>query len=185
MTVARPANVSARLTYGNVVATLALFVALGGASYAAIALPANSVGTRQLAFPIGLKSLTGPNTTVPVQVCPAGASCPSPVFKTLESVQVSLKRSSEVLVLGSAVFVDGSSAKKPTIVSVGIEANRNIPGESYQAGGQTTRTWRIVFFSAGHHTARLVAGAQSESGPARGVNVYNPQITVIALPRLG
>jgi hypothetical protein len=37
-----------RLTYANVVATLALFVALGGSSYAAFVLPANSVGTQQL-----------------------------------------------------------------------------------------------------------------------------------------
>ncbi len=37
-----------RLTYANVVATLALFLALGGAAYAATQLPADSVGTRQL-----------------------------------------------------------------------------------------------------------------------------------------
>jgi len=34
--------------YANVTATLALIVALGGTSYAAIILPANSVGSRQL-----------------------------------------------------------------------------------------------------------------------------------------
>jgi hypothetical protein len=37
-----------RCTYANVVATLALFIALGGASYAAVALPRNSVGSAQL-----------------------------------------------------------------------------------------------------------------------------------------
>jgi len=37
-----------RLTYGNVMATIALFVALGGTSYAAITLPRNSVGANQL-----------------------------------------------------------------------------------------------------------------------------------------
>ncbi len=37
-----------RASYANVVATLALFIALGGVSYAAVALPAGSVGTRQL-----------------------------------------------------------------------------------------------------------------------------------------
>jgi hypothetical protein len=36
------------LGYGNIVATVALFVALGGVGYAALTLPANSVGTRQL-----------------------------------------------------------------------------------------------------------------------------------------
>ncbi len=36
------------LTFSNVVACLALFIALGGASYAAFKLPKNSVGTKQL-----------------------------------------------------------------------------------------------------------------------------------------
>jgi hypothetical protein len=36
------------VTYANVTATLALFVALSGSAYAAIKLPANSVGTAQL-----------------------------------------------------------------------------------------------------------------------------------------
>ena len=42
------ADIRPRLTYANVVATLALFIALGGASYAAINLPKNSVGSKQL-----------------------------------------------------------------------------------------------------------------------------------------
>ena len=37
-----------RLTYANVVATLALFIALGGTGYAAISLPRNSVGAPQI-----------------------------------------------------------------------------------------------------------------------------------------
>jgi hypothetical protein len=37
-----------RLTYANVVATLALFIALGGSSYAALQLPKGSVGGKQL-----------------------------------------------------------------------------------------------------------------------------------------
>jgi hypothetical protein len=42
-------KLSAKLTYANVIATLALFVALGGVGYAASALPKNSVRTKQLA----------------------------------------------------------------------------------------------------------------------------------------
>jgi hypothetical protein len=37
-----------RLSYANVTATLALFIALGGTSYAAVSLPRNSVGSTQL-----------------------------------------------------------------------------------------------------------------------------------------
>lgn len=39
---------SSKLTYANVMATLALFVALGGGAYAATRLPRNSVDTRQI-----------------------------------------------------------------------------------------------------------------------------------------
>lgn len=39
---------SQHLTFANVVAFIALFVALGGVSWAAVTLPAGSVGTRQL-----------------------------------------------------------------------------------------------------------------------------------------
>lgn len=41
-------SISQRLTYANVTATLALFVALGGISWAATSLPRNSVGATQL-----------------------------------------------------------------------------------------------------------------------------------------
>ncbi len=37
-----------RLTYANVMATIAVFIALGGASYAATQLPKNSVGSKQI-----------------------------------------------------------------------------------------------------------------------------------------
>jgi hypothetical protein len=42
------ARIRRRFTYGNVMATLALFVAMGGTSYAALKFPRNSVGTREL-----------------------------------------------------------------------------------------------------------------------------------------
>jgi hypothetical protein len=41
-------RITRHLSYANVIASLALFIALGGASYAAVAIPANSVGTNQL-----------------------------------------------------------------------------------------------------------------------------------------
>jgi len=41
-------RITKHLRYSNVIASLALFVALGGASYAAATLPAKSVGTTQL-----------------------------------------------------------------------------------------------------------------------------------------
>ncbi len=42
------ARLRSSLSYANVMATIAVFVSLGGASYAALNLPANSVGPRQI-----------------------------------------------------------------------------------------------------------------------------------------
>ncbi len=41
-------RIHTRLSFANVVSLTALFVALGGSAYAAISLPANSVGTKQI-----------------------------------------------------------------------------------------------------------------------------------------
>lgn len=41
-------RIRGRLTYSNVVASMALFIALGGVSYAAVTLPKNSVGSTQI-----------------------------------------------------------------------------------------------------------------------------------------
>jgi hypothetical protein len=41
-------RIARHLNYANVMATLGVFIALGGASYAAVTLPAHSVGTKQL-----------------------------------------------------------------------------------------------------------------------------------------
>ena len=42
------ARLRAHLTYANVLATFAVFVVLGGGAYAAVTLPKNSVGTKQI-----------------------------------------------------------------------------------------------------------------------------------------
>lgn len=44
----RPRRLRSRLTYANAMATIAVFIALGGTSYAALTLPADSVGTPQI-----------------------------------------------------------------------------------------------------------------------------------------
>src|SRR5947208_4683914 len=41
-------KIRSRITYSNVIASLALFIALGGGAYAAIKIPKNSVGSAQI-----------------------------------------------------------------------------------------------------------------------------------------
>jgi hypothetical protein len=174
-----------RLTYANVVATLALFVALGGASYAAIQLSANSVGTTQLAFPLGLKWHVRMRSSIPVLICPAGAPCPAPETKTLVSVHVHLKTQTPVLVLGSSTVQSTRSGTKSAILDIGAEVNRSRVFEHYRVGvPPTIRIWRVVSLSAGDHTITLMAGAEAESGPARTLRADNAEVAVIALPRL-
>jgi hypothetical protein len=58
------ARLRARLSYANVTATLALFVALGGTSYAAASLARNSVGSAQIrAGAVGFSELRGNSVT--------------------------------------------------------------------------------------------------------------------------
>jgi hypothetical protein len=63
-------SLRSKLTYANVMATVAVFIALGGASYAAVKLPKNSVGTRQIknnaitAAKIKNGAVTGPKVKV-------------------------------------------------------------------------------------------------------------------------
>src|SRR5215212_7023695 len=48
MSPSRLSRLRERLTFANVTSVLALFVALGGTSYAAVTLPTNSVGKAQI-----------------------------------------------------------------------------------------------------------------------------------------
>jgi hypothetical protein len=78
-------RVTDHLTYANVVATLALFIALGGASYAAATLPANSVGPRQLrSGAVHLRALSfplGAASTIDQKVEEIGnGACNGPLF---------------------------------------------------------------------------------------------------------
>src|SRR4051794_23044841 len=57
-------GVRSGISYANVVATAALFIALGGTGYAAYALPRNSVGSRELrARSVGHSELHGDAVT--------------------------------------------------------------------------------------------------------------------------
>ncbi len=171
----------------NPIAYLALFIALGGTSFAATQLPANSVGTGQLAFPLGVASRSGPTVRrIPVSVCPPGERCPPPIERLLgASVQVSLKRSSKVVVLGTAGFDNVKSKAAPTLIDIGTNVDGTIVDERYRLGvPPIIPFWFTEYLPAGQHTITLVASALSASGPRRNVYVYGPQVAVIALPPL-
>jgi hypothetical protein len=70
----------ARLSFANVTAAIALFVALGGTSYAAIELPSNSVGRTQIKTGGVGKSEVGSNTVGSSEI--RGSSITAPDIKT-------------------------------------------------------------------------------------------------------
>ena len=103
-----------RLTYANVMATIAVFVSLGGASYGAVELPGDSVGSRQLqpggvtlsklAFPLGIASsnVTGPRGVGRPPIECGGCPMRRPTPEVLTSVALRLRKPSQVLLLASA-----------------------------------------------------------------------------------
>lgn len=188
--VGRFADLRRTLTYGNVVATLALFVALGGASYAATALPPNSVRTSQLNFPLGIASGVGRARSVPVPVCnPHSRGCIGPTVQ-LAHVSFSLKQSSQVLVLVQAWAVQNRPpAHAYTRLSFTLPGSRGQVGRqvSYElgAGPITVSYSEIISVHAGSQTIGVAVDAPfPHHGTTRVVHVYDPEITVIALPPL-
>ena len=71
-----------RLTYANLMATFAVFLALGGVSYAATQLPRNSVGSRQLRKGAVTKSKISASTLRSLAGKPGPAGQPGPAGAT-------------------------------------------------------------------------------------------------------
>jgi hypothetical protein len=132
---------------GNVVAYLALFIALGGASYAAVSVPANSVGTRQLrnhsVTPVKLDpgkigasvrywAVIGPNGNL-MAARPSGARIVAwdPNLDTGLLRWPSLTRSCFALSTGSDGFVRAQ-------VLSGPGSHATVQFETYNASGQPT-----------------------------------------------
>jgi hypothetical protein len=126
-----------RLSYANVVSTLALFLALGGASYAALTLPRDSVGAAQLrdgavtlpklAFPLAMATASVPHSVevgAPSPVCgsgPAICSPPAPMPSVVASVTMRLVRPAMVLILGtSTLYQPGNPRGEADSLSLGL-----------------------------------------------------------------
>ena len=197
------ARISDRLSYANVVASLALFIALGGASYAAVSLPRASVGTAQLrarsvtppklAFPLGIATGEAAGTrSVGEQLSPscfgptAVCSPPPPRPDVIVTVALSLAEPSQVLLLGSADF---SEPGKPSGATDELAVNLGLDNGSFLGEGQVALS-EADGFSAPlfiQQTVKAPAGKDrfvlSVSGyVSRSVTTYGAHIVAIALP---
>lgn len=104
-------RIQERLSYANVVATLALSLALGGVGYAASQLPKNSVGTKQLkksavtGAKVKKQTLTGKN----INLAKLG-TVPS---ATTASALTALEAVHAVGAAGEPPFLDGTITRPP------------------------------------------------------------------------
>jgi hypothetical protein len=204
--------IAARLTYANVMATIALFVSLGGASYAALVLPAHSVGARQLragavtpnalGFPLGVKGVTdrtpqdlakGP-CNAPPQPGPAAtrAPCRPPTNVAAagagRELHVSFRSSTTVLASATAGLRNEGPAGSSAEVSLQIVVDGRLAEHSdlTLAGGQTAQLplQALIHAAPGQHTVGILVSAQYSSRAPGDVIVAPTSLVVSALPAL-
>ncbi len=193
------------LTYANVISTVAVFIALGGASYAAISLPADSVGTAQIragavTLPkLGVVLASSAAQAPAPQVVPGfscvssggsgntAPSCPPPRFVHLVSTSITLKRRANILVLGTGV---AGSAERPeaagnvqlhVAIDQGLEGGPGAPNSvtmfSPNSAASASLIATFTNIPAGRHTVELSAVADQTTASVSGT-----QVTAIALP---
>ncbi len=181
-----PRHGKIRLTYANVVSTIALFVALGGGAYAVTTLPAGSVGQRQLAFPLGIATRTADYTQrLNVRSCPPAAPCVAARPQTLASVSISLKHPAKLLVLGSASFVEPSSSREPVFVRLSGNTSGDFGAQTAGTIGTSSSSLhfsRVISALAGRQVIRLSATVTGSG--AQVIDANAAHLDVVALPAL-
>lgn len=199
-----------RLTYANVAATIALFVSLGGVSYAAVTLPAHSIGARQLrsgavtttalGFPLGATSITDPSvedlTRTPCNAPappgrPSMVTCPqlkqTGVTAPGREVHLSLRAPGEVLVSSIAGLHDEGAPTASAVVTLYLIVDGKLAtnnSSSSIAGGQSAQlpAQLTVRLPAGEHTVGVEAEAKYSTAEPGDVMVSPVSLTATALP---
>lgn len=148
------------LTYANSVATLALFVALGGGAYAATKLPANSVTTRQVKNHSLLK-LDFKRGQVPAGATgPQGPTGPSDVWSAYDSASTTGDLS--LSVPGGSYVVYGQGLYKNwafgtcALTAEGATVSNGVDGEMGGNGSTSTvAVQRVATFGRDGGTMKL------------------------------
>jgi hypothetical protein len=201
------------LSYPNVVATIALFVSLGGVSYAAVTLPAHSVGARQLrpgavtttalGFPLGSAGITDSsvedlartpcNTPAPPGV-PLTVACPAlkqtGVAAPGREVHLSLRAPGQVLVSALASLHDEGTVPTATAVvtlHLILDGKLVTDNSSTISGGQSAQlpAQLSVRLPAGTHTVGVEADAKYSTAEPGDVVVSSVSLTATAVPSAG
>ena len=194
------------LNYANVIATVALFVSLGGASYAVVALPPHSVGSRQLrakavtlgamAFPLGVTGYTEEaRSDLPRRACNgieegAAVSClGEPEAPDVQPIRTFTLTSSGSVFLSAVVELENQGAPGTSvIVTGGLSTDGKPPSEDAVTieGGQRAQlsVQRVVDLDAGRHILEFgMAPQYYDAGKAGDVVASRISVIGIELPR--
>jgi hypothetical protein len=149
-----------RLTFANVTAFLALFVALSGASYAAASLPADSVGANQLKANAVTSRKIAANAVTGAQVAPGSLTGADINLTTLGKVpsaavadsagvaRVKTDTAAGMAVAGSGVTATATCDPGLTVVGGGAQLtneDNQLVNDSYPSG---TSGWTVDVFAS-------------------------------------
>jgi hypothetical protein len=197
-----------RLNYSNVMATVAVFIALGGGAYAAVALPPGSVGPKQLrpravgvgnlSFPLGVAGLTDKQTqdlarapcTEPPPDQKLHVECPVPALTGLSSndeVHLALTGRSHLLisVVAGIAYRRGPTTAEASVTCYVFIDGKRISTAAQDIKGGTELQLPVSDFttaSAGHHTVGVGFEATYDTRSAGDVLVAPVTLTVTSLP---
>lgn len=184
-----------------VLSTVALFVALGGASYAVTALPRDSVGARQLrpgavtpaklGFALGSSGTTRTDRFLLSAYCAPGAVCPLFALAPKEIAHTTLvtRWRGSVLVSGT-VEADEDARGGPVEVqvwaTVGPGARPGAPDGTQTVLPAQPSTFPVQTLvtnvAPGRHVIRLTAMASGDAGPGYRLPLPRVTLAAVALP---
>lgn len=182
-------KVRSRLTYANVMATIAVFLALGGGAYAALRLPKNSVGSAQIKknavnsskvgdgtllardfrarqLPAGAQGKQGPQGTQGPQG-PQGVQGPKGVTGVLTRVTQTAPVPTGTNALASADCAPGEQA-----VGGGVSFEQGLVGPNDRVVASHPVKTNGSVPGPGEVATRWYGGIYNGSGSARAMNVY-------------
>ena len=186
------------LSYANVVATLALFVAVGGGAYAAVELPAGSVGTPQLrraavtpsklryatASVAGIAAGGGQTLSPSSPDCAPDSPCafvaPTPDV-VLSSADLGLPEAENILISGSVDLAPTDTAATANVYLQVTLDGRPLSGVQVVSvsGGSVIPIQALATHAAsGRHVVAVLAAVSGDTAVAAG----NVSLAAIALP---
>ncbi len=161
-------RLAGRLSYANVVATAALFISLGGVSYAAFVLPPHSVGPRQLraraiepnalSFPLAVAGITD-SAVEDVAKTPCDGASPPHTVNTIDCAHL---KTSGISTPGREVHLSFRSPGRLLVSAIAGLRNEGAAGTSAYVTLHLVVDGRLV-----DHSELTLSGGQSVQAPVQ------------------